>query len=198
MVLPIISGILLLTEHCQNKSTYLFISFSVRLKSRGRTDVGTVEIRLNEGWVEVCDQGWDDQDAKVLCHDMGFKDGVAMCCSKLGVDQSDSSPNKAFTQFKCLGHEQNLFQCPNTTLRTKCASEHRASAICYSKPQSEVAMGKFLGIFIIILDITKDIQHLPTQNTTFIVYFELPNAFIGPAYLFIPRLALSLLCYRCN
>lgn len=104
--------------------------------------MGTVEIRLNEGWVEVCDQGWDDRDARVLCHDMGFQDGVAMCCSKLGVDQSDSSPNKAFTQFKCLGHEQNLFQCPNTTLRTKCASEHRASAICYHKPQSQVDMGK--------------------------------------------------------
>ena len=39
--------------------------FSVRLKSRGRTDVGSVEIRVNDGWVEVCDEKWDNADAKV-------------------------------------------------------------------------------------------------------------------------------------
>lgn len=113
---------------------------SVRLKSRGRTDVGTVEIRLNEGWVEVCDQDWDNVDAKVLCREMGFVDGLALCCSTLGVDQSDSSPNKAFTSFNCEGHEKSLLQCPNQELRTKCSSEHRASAICYNTSISQVDM----------------------------------------------------------
>ncbi|XP_060571753.1 deleted in malignant brain tumors 1 protein-like isoform X2 [Ruditapes philippinarum] len=113
---------------------------SVRLKSRGMTNVGTVEIRLNEGWVEVCDQDWDNVDAKVLCREMGMVDGLALCCSTLGVDQSDSSPNKAFTSFNCEGPEKSLLKCTKQDLRTKCASEHRASAICYNTSVSEVDM----------------------------------------------------------
>lgn len=115
---------------------------SVRLKSKGRTDVGTVEIRLNEGWVEVCDQDWDNVDAKVLCREMGFVDGLALCCSTLGMDQSDSSPNKGFTNFNCEGPEKSLVVCPSQELRTKCSSEHRASAICYNTSVSQVDMCK--------------------------------------------------------
>ncbi|XP_052791481.1 deleted in malignant brain tumors 1 protein-like isoform X3 [Mya arenaria] len=111
---------------------------SVRLKSRGRTHVGTVEIRTNDGWVEVCDQDWDHLEAKVVCREMGFVDGIAKCCSTLGVDQSSSSPNKAFTQFQCTSLEKRLINCTHVTMQTKCAPEHRASAICYDKPLSEV------------------------------------------------------------
>ncbi|WAR00368.1 LOW QUALITY PROTEIN: DMBT1-like protein, partial [Mya arenaria] len=111
---------------------------NVRLKSRGRTHVGTVEIRTNDGWVEVCDQDWDHLEAKVVCREMGFVDGIAKCCSTLGVDQSSSSPNKAFTQFQCTSLEKRLINCTHVTMQTKCAPEHRASAICYDKPLSEV------------------------------------------------------------
>ena len=46
--------------------------FSVRLNSRGRTDVGTVEIHTGGSWVQVCDGNWEDIDATVLCKEMGF------------------------------------------------------------------------------------------------------------------------------
>ena len=110
----------------------------MRLKSRGRTDVGTVEIRTNDGWVEVCDQGWDDVDAKVLCLEMGFKDGLSLCCSELGVDQSDSVSSKGYTNVQCQGNEKKLSLCPCTETRGRCASDRRASAICYDIPRSAV------------------------------------------------------------
>ncbi|XP_052276945.1 deleted in malignant brain tumors 1 protein-like isoform X3 [Dreissena polymorpha] len=111
---------------------------SVKLKSRGRTDVGTVEIRTDDGWVEVCDQDWDPMEAHVVCREMGYTSGFSQCCSILGVDQSMTGPNKAYTQFACKGMETNLLDCPHVTLKTKCAPEHRASAICYHQPLAKV------------------------------------------------------------
>lgn len=118
------------------------------MNSRGRTNLGTVEIRLNDGWVEVCDQEWDNVDAKVLCKEMGFPDGLALCCSKLGMEQSDSSPNRAFTSFNCKGHEKSLSLCPKSEMNTKCDAAKRASAICYDTPISQVNMSEFLCLYL--------------------------------------------------
>ncbi|XP_052098351.1 deleted in malignant brain tumors 1 protein-like [Mytilus californianus] len=104
---------------------------SVRLNSRGRTDVGTVEIHTEGAWVQVCDAGWDDIDATVLCKEMGFSWGKALLRSQLGKVSSSSIATKAFTHFSCIGSEDRLISCNHTVLRSKCETKHRASAICY-------------------------------------------------------------------
>lgn len=75
---------------------YLF-SFTVRLKSRGVTNLGTVEIRTDAGWVQVCDDDWDREDALVVCREQNFNNGTALIGSKLGkISTHDSMPNVAF------------------------------------------------------------------------------------------------------
>lgn len=69
----------------------------MRLKSRGVTNLGTVEIRTDAGWVQVCDEDWDRQDALVVCREQNFNNGTALTGSKLGkVSTHDSMPNVAF------------------------------------------------------------------------------------------------------
>ena len=115
------------------------IHFPVRLISRGRTDVGTVEIRTDDGWIEVCDEEWDNLDAKVLCMELGHKDGIAETGSVLGTEQNpNAEPNKAFTRFNCVGNEKELLKCPHQTLAAKCHSMKRASAICYNQSVIDV------------------------------------------------------------
>ena len=126
------------------------------MKSRGRTDVGTVEIRTDDGWIEVCDEDWDDLDAKVLCLELGFKDGVAETGSVLGTEQNpNAEPNKAFTQFNCEGNEPELLKCPHHTLAAKCSSLNRASAICYNQSVIDVNQSKSVTINIRYLEINQ-------------------------------------------
>ena len=109
--------------------------------------MGTVEIRTDDGWIEVCDEDWDNVDAKVLCREMGFKDGIGETGSVLGVEQNpNSEPNKAFTQFNCVGNEKQLVKCKHQTLTSKCHSRNRASAICYDKSAMDVDQSKLIFV----------------------------------------------------
>lgn len=39
---------------------------------------GAVEIATSEGWFSICpDSSWQDSDARVICQNLGYEDGVA-------------------------------------------------------------------------------------------------------------------------
>ena len=59
-----------LTVQCQ--------SGSVRLSYSRIPLEGTLEICSNETWHSVCDRCWDNNDAAVVCHQLGY--------SQLGTD----------------------------------------------------------------------------------------------------------------
>ena len=44
----------------------------VRLVGTPLTSQGVVEICLNSHWGRVCRDGWDNNDAKVVCNQLGF------------------------------------------------------------------------------------------------------------------------------
>lgn len=115
----------------------------MRLKSKGRTDVGTVEIRTEDGWTQVCDRNWGDVDAKVLCREMGYVDGKALCCSRLGETSSGRVSRQSFTNFHCIGNETNLINCTHRVDRDRCGSKKKASAICYEVNTENVNNGKW-------------------------------------------------------
>lgn len=33
---------------------------------------GIVEVRYKESWAQICDQGWDSHNSRVVCGMMGF------------------------------------------------------------------------------------------------------------------------------
>ena len=68
---------------------------------------GRVEIMYQGIWGTICDDGWDDNDATVVCKELGFLNGTATRQAKFG---SGSGP-VWLGQVGCLGNENNLSHC---------------------------------------------------------------------------------------
>ncbi|KAK3746952.1 hypothetical protein RRG08_030362 [Elysia crispata] len=121
---------------------------SVRLLSAVAEDqaVGSVEIYMSSegGWYEVCDVDWDDNDAKVVCGQLGFADGKALSRNSLGLKSFGSlTALGSVTRVGCSGSESSLSNCSMET--TDICEFHGsilglAAVICYDTPVSEVNM----------------------------------------------------------
>ena len=45
---------------------------AVRLSGAGDASLGRVEICVNNQWGTICDSGWDNSEARVVCRQLGF------------------------------------------------------------------------------------------------------------------------------
>lgn len=74
----------------------------------------------------ICDSGWDDADADVVCRKMGFDYGSAVCCSMFG--QVDG--NFTLTNVDCEGDEFTIWDCPSTNT-VFCQYDQAAGVECF-------------------------------------------------------------------
>ena len=61
---------------------------------------------MNNAWGTVCDEGWDDQDAAVVCRQLGFPPNLASHSSL----RSGSGP-VFWSSVNCTGEEEELLDC---------------------------------------------------------------------------------------
>ena len=91
-----------------------------------------MEIFHDDIWGTVCDDGWDINDARVVCRQMGFPyvDSVPRS-ARFG----SGSGKIWLDDVNCLGNEGSIENCPKSNLwgSHNCVHSEDASIICSSK-----------------------------------------------------------------
>ena len=115
--------------HCQ------FVVFvtdpDVRLVGGSGPYEGRVEVYHNGVWGTVCDDGWDLQDATVVCRQLGYDTAVG---ARRQAAFGRGSGQIWYANVNCNGREANLTQCAHNGLGVhNCGHSQDAGVICASE-----------------------------------------------------------------
>ena len=87
---------------------FFILGFEARLVGGSSYYEGRVEVKYNGEWGTVCDNGWDDTDAGVVCRQLGFgSSGTAIGLASFG----QGSGPILLDSVTCSGNESTLASC---------------------------------------------------------------------------------------
>ncbi|XP_070408687.1 neurotrypsin isoform X2 [Nothobranchius furzeri] len=103
-------------------------SVPVRLVGGESSREGRVEIYLSGQWGTICDDGWTDNDAEVVCRQLGFS-GVAK--ARVMAYFGEGTGPIHVDNVRCSGNERSLADCIKQTPGThNCRHSEDAGVIC--------------------------------------------------------------------
>ena len=120
-----------------NPALYLhvfLVGISVRLAG-GKSHYGRVEIQYDGHWGTVCDYAWSRYDARALCRQLGFVEGIAYARSRYGRGQGPVY----LDDMRCRADDQSIFWCPNRGWNNSAryCMDHDNDAGVYCFPRGE-------------------------------------------------------------
>ena len=82
---------------------------------------------IGDQWVRVCDDGWDDTEATVVCKQLGFgTTGRVQQFQISGDEEQIKIPN-----FSCSGNESTLLNCNHREMEMmNCDNSDDVGVIC--------------------------------------------------------------------
>ena len=104
----------------------------------GRNSVyqGRVEVYYNGEWGTVCDHGWDNTDARVVCRQLGF--GSSGSAYKSAYYGQGAGPIW-LSNSSCLGTESSLADCGHFGMTVgDCTHSNDAGVYCSSSYRREL------------------------------------------------------------
>ncbi|XP_066940146.1 neurotrypsin-like [Macrobrachium rosenbergii] len=96
-------------ELCTDMGVARLVS-DVRVNIPG-VSLGSVQVKHQEKWGVMCDDGISEKEAKVICRTLGYNDGWSAAFS--GSYLGEAAGPMIVDSPKCLGSEQWLGQCPD-------------------------------------------------------------------------------------
>ena len=105
------------------------IGISIRLVGGNSYNEGRVEVNYNGQWGTVCDDGWDDTDAGVVCRQLGF--GLSGTSYSSAYFGQGSGPIW-LDSVTCSGSESTLVSCGHlgVNITRSCNHSEDASVRC--------------------------------------------------------------------
>ncbi|XP_026959397.1 neurotrypsin isoform X2 [Sagmatias obliquidens] len=106
----------------------LSLGFPVRLMDGENKKEGRVEVFINGQWGTICDDGWTDKDATVICRQLGYKGPArARTMAYFGEGKGPIHVDNV----KCTGNERSLADCIKQDIgRHNCRHGEDAGVIC--------------------------------------------------------------------
>ena len=80
---------------------------TLRLVGSNSPVKGEVQVFIGGHWVRICDDGWDDNEASVVCRQLGF--GTSGKVKQFQI--SGSGEIITTSNFMCSGNEPRLLHC---------------------------------------------------------------------------------------
>ncbi|KAI4886756.1 hypothetical protein NFI96_022667, partial [Prochilodus magdalenae] len=89
---------------------------------------GRVEILLNNNWTTVCDADFDQQDAEVVCRQLG----CGLPVEVLGAAAFGRGEGQVWSgEFQCRGNESQIHSCPTSpSLKHNCSHDSDVGLTC--------------------------------------------------------------------
>ncbi|XP_041829787.1 neurotrypsin-like isoform X2 [Melanotaenia boesemani] len=110
----------------------------VRLVGGSSRKEGRVEVYLHGDWGSICDSGWNDLNAAVVCRQLGHS-GRAVAAGGFGQGKGPIH----LDQVRCTGKEEFLGECPSLGQSTQgCRRMEDAGVRCDVTPQESAAKAK--------------------------------------------------------
>ena len=110
-----------------------FIGPLIRLIGGNSYNEGRVEVNYNGQWGTVCDDGWDDTDAGVVCKQLGFgSSGTAIGSAGFG----QGSGSIWLDSVSCTGSESTLASCGHVGINITSDCNHTKDAGVRCETQS--------------------------------------------------------------
>ncbi|XP_040093333.1 neurotrypsin isoform X1 [Oryx dammah] len=104
------------------------LGFPIRLMDGENKKEGRVEVFINGQWGTVCDDGWTDKDATVICRQLGYK-GPARARSMAYFGEGEGPIH--MDNVKCTGNERSLADCVRQDIGDhNCRHSEDAGVIC--------------------------------------------------------------------
>jgi len=105
--------------------------FKVRLSNGPILQAGRVEIQVMGVWGTISDQGWDINDATVVCRQAGYMGGAVG--AYLHSTYGPGSGPVWFSNTKCRGDEKSISSCLDLKMSATGQAKHDrdASAECF-------------------------------------------------------------------
>ena len=101
-------------------------SGTLRLVGSNLPTEGKVQVFIGGQWVRVCDDGWNDNEASVVCRQLGFSS-----TGRAQQIESSGSNGMMISNFKCSGKEARLLQCNHNRIKiSDCDNHEDAMVMC--------------------------------------------------------------------
>ncbi|XP_025764552.1 scavenger receptor cysteine-rich type 1 protein M130 [Oreochromis niloticus] len=113
----------------------LTCSDSVRLLNGSSLCSGRLEVKSNQSWSSVCEADFDQQDAEVVCRELGCGPPSALQGALYGEVEAPVWSK----EFQCGGHESALLDCRSSGSARNSCSPGKAVGLTCSEPD-EVRM----------------------------------------------------------